>query len=611
MNVGKEPSKVEVFDIPLTRIHESKSNPRRAFNGIDELAMSIRSVGVLQPITVREDKDGFELIFGARRLRGAKAAGLSTIPALLKKMNEQEVLEAQLVENAQRQDVHPIEEAEGYERLMKEFGYTLDRLAERTGKPKTTVHARLRLLSLSPKIRNVCLEGKIGHSLAFTLTRIANHELQERALNDFGRWGSEMPSVRMANEHIERTYLLRLEDAPFDKDDDLLVEAAGSCQKCPKRSVNQRELFAEIASKNDMCMDPTCYRSKSDASWKEKSAAAKSKGLVVLEGNAAKKAITAGSEYRRIDDKTPEDSKYRPLRTVLGKKMPPVTLVRDDDSGKVFEVVKKSEAKEILDSIGLKAKSPTADNEERQKQAASLRKKQRVVVGLALGEMVEEVEASPLNLKVLRLIGVYIAGIAMPETCKRRGFADKEALQTAAADMTEAQLRGLIFEAAVGHDCWPTWDGYSLPLKNLAKALDVDLKSLEAGMGKAKQEKAKAKEERKVAAKKADNRTDYDRAVDSLKGKPAKTVEPATKKKADEPVMVGFAVTDRVTWKSQANGIWKTKTGKVIEVVPIGKIPKSEGLSRNSASPRRWVSYVIETDDGEKYYPVPGILTEA
>ena len=141
-------------DIDLEKITAGRYQPRQEFDDvkIQELADSIKKHGVLSPILVREvGLDKFEVIAGERRVRASKIAGLKTIPSLVNQKEDQEALEAALIENLQREDLNPVEEARGYDRLKREFELTQDEIAKATGKARSTIANSMRILSLSPK----------------------------------------------------------------------------------------------------------------------------------------------------------------------------------------------------------------------------------------------------------------------------------------------------------------------------------------------------------------------------------------------------------------------------------------------------------------------------
>jgi len=156
-------------EIDLEKITAGRYQPRQEFDGvkIQELADSIKKHGVLSPILVREvGLDKFEVIAGERRVRASRIAGLKTIPSLINQKEDQEALEAALIENLQREDLNPVEEARGYDRLKREFELTQDEIARATGKARSTIANSMRMLSLSPKILDMISQGLLekGHA---------------------------------------------------------------------------------------------------------------------------------------------------------------------------------------------------------------------------------------------------------------------------------------------------------------------------------------------------------------------------------------------------------------------------------------------------------------
>ena len=156
-------------EIDLEKITAGRYQPRQEFDSvkIQELAESIKKHGVLSPILVREiGLDRFEVIAGERRVRASKIAGLKTIPSLVNQKEDQEALEAALIENLQREDLNPVEEARGYDRLKREFELTQDEIAKATGKARSTIANSMRMLSLSSKILDMISQGALekGHA---------------------------------------------------------------------------------------------------------------------------------------------------------------------------------------------------------------------------------------------------------------------------------------------------------------------------------------------------------------------------------------------------------------------------------------------------------------
>ena len=161
-----------ITQLPLTKIERNPNQPRKKFDqqALEELAESIRLHGVITPITVRHgEKDGYyQIIAGERRWRAARLAGLKEIPAMVLEASEGEVMELALIENLQRQDLNPIEEAEGYDRLMQQFGLTQEEIANRVVKSRSAVANALRLLGLPDEVRTMVADGKLsgGHARA-------------------------------------------------------------------------------------------------------------------------------------------------------------------------------------------------------------------------------------------------------------------------------------------------------------------------------------------------------------------------------------------------------------------------------------------------------------
>lgn len=161
--------------IPMAAVHESKHNPRRHFDGpaLEQLAESIRKAGVITPATVRPNGQGFELAAGHRRYRASKLAGLTHLPCIVRSMTDQEFMEVLTIENLQREDVHPLDEAKGYEALMA-APYTMDaeKIAARVGKSVKYIYDRVKLLALSKAAQQLFWDGQIEAGHAILLARL-------------------------------------------------------------------------------------------------------------------------------------------------------------------------------------------------------------------------------------------------------------------------------------------------------------------------------------------------------------------------------------------------------------------------------------------------------
>jgi ParB family chromosome partitioning protein len=190
--------------VAIEDIHPSTEQPRKTFDGerLEELAASIRTQGIIQPFIVRaRPAGGYELIAGERRWRAAQRAGLHEVPAVIRDVAPAQAFEMALVENLQREDLNPIEEAAGYERLVAEFGYTQEKLADRVGKERSTVANSLRLLRLPDSVRTLVAQGRLSMGHARALLGLESPAAMERLAR---RTVSQDLSVRKVEETVRR-----------------------------------------------------------------------------------------------------------------------------------------------------------------------------------------------------------------------------------------------------------------------------------------------------------------------------------------------------------------------------------------------------------------------
>jgi ParB family transcriptional regulator, chromosome partitioning protein len=307
-----------VENLPLDLIVPSPTNPRKSFDqvALEQLAESIGEIGVTVPILVRPIEAGggfipagqevddeipgrftlfrYELISGERRLRASQIAGKDHIPAIIRELTDAESLDIQLVENLQRADLHPMDEAAGYQALVAaaaERGVKLTQteLAHKVGKPLSYVAQRVKLLDLKPVARETFQAGHINVGHALILAQLTPN-LQEQGLrrifdgnNQYSKVKDVAEVVERALEAAKRNHIrfseparpvtelkswvkhnveLDLEQAPWDLAADNLHPTAGSCNACPKRSSNNPALFSEMTAGEDRCLDPDCFDAK-------------------------------------------------------------------------------------------------------------------------------------------------------------------------------------------------------------------------------------------------------------------------------------------------------------------------------------------------------------
>lgn len=186
--------------LSISSIQPSPFQPRRHFDEaqLEELAASIRAQGLLQPVVVRPAGDGYELIVGERRLRAAQIAGLDTIPALVRTPGDQQSLEMAIIENLQRADLNPLEQAEAFARLANEFHLTQEQIGQKTGKDRASVANFLRLLRLEPVVRELIRHGQLSFGQARPL--IGLDPYQQKKLAE--RIVAEAWSARRVEEHV-------------------------------------------------------------------------------------------------------------------------------------------------------------------------------------------------------------------------------------------------------------------------------------------------------------------------------------------------------------------------------------------------------------------------
>lgn len=178
----ESPSQDKIFQIPIAQIKTSKYQPRIDFDEekLKDLVNSIKEKGVIQPILVRRSPDGYELIAGERRLRAAKTLGIDNMPAIVKDVTDVDMLELSLIENIQREELNPMEEARAFQRFITDFKFTQDRIAQVLGKDRSTIANIIRLLNLPKKIQDYISKSMItaGHAKAVLSLPTENEQLR-------------------------------------------------------------------------------------------------------------------------------------------------------------------------------------------------------------------------------------------------------------------------------------------------------------------------------------------------------------------------------------------------------------------------------------------------
>lgn len=383
-------TKFRMVDLQL--IVESLTNPRHNFNEkkMAELAETIKDKGVVTPILLRPlpgsrmaDTFGYrepgaplpvyELVSGARRLRGSHLAKRKTVPAMIRVISDRDAREIQHIENIQREDVDKLEEAESFRSLREEFGMSADDIAEKIGQSRSYVFSVLKLLDLCQVGRQALCDETLDFSKALAVSRIPNEGQQLKAIKDLtarDHNGDPRIGARETKKHIRQNYMLELGKARFDITDASLVPAAGACEACPKRTGANPELYSDEDSA-DLCTDSPCFHLKEEAHGKQIAAEASAKGQTVIVGKEAEELVASGYSvvpklkgYRRLDhaDDSPTD---QPLRKIIGKQMKaegidPVMIENPRKKGELLACLPNEVAGKLLKTVEGQAKAEGA-----------------------------------------------------------------------------------------------------------------------------------------------------------------------------------------------------------------------------------------------------------
>ncbi len=379
----KQSAGVEV--IPLTAIVESPTNTRRHWGNLDDLAGSIKSVGLLQPVVVRPllAEGRYELVAGARRFRACQIAGVESIDARVRELTDDQVLEAQAIENDQREDVHPLDQAAWYQALI-DRGYDVARLAGRTGRSESYVRQRLQLLALTEEWQKMFLEDRLQLGHALLICRLPP-KMQQGLLKSYEfQWirceHYLTPTVEKTRALIQG-HFVRLDRALWSLDDAELLKAAGACLDCPKRTGSDPALFADLAE-DDTCTDQACWAKKQNAWLKRQAECLVADGEPFVRitqdwsrprGKANQDVLTTCEyECELTDSEATKDRTGRVRRALV---------VDGRDIGKVVHVRLKA------DAVPGATESAEAESRQQQEQQARERDRQRYLFNRCLARV--------------------------------------------------------------------------------------------------------------------------------------------------------------------------------------------------------------------------------
>lgn len=398
MNSTQETNVTETFAyIDVQAIRPSPFNPRKQLGDLDDLAASIAEVGIQQPVVVRplpgkaRKRLTHELVMGHRRHAAAKRAGMKEIPCIVREYSDDQVLAVQIIENNQRADVHPLDEADGFGALV-DRGWTLRAIADAVGRSAPYVSQRMQLRQLGDAGREAYAKGQLSLGAAMAIARIPA-TLQDKAtadlIDDAGVEWSESGMVEQtqsvaavsgdyARKFLQREFMLSLAEAPFPIDDANLVPTAGPCTTCPKMTGSQAALFADLAGDN-RCTDSTCFRAKADAQWARLEADA---SVQTLDEEESQRALCSYDHRRKFvmlddiefvpsgDPENPGEIVRKTVEELLKDHDVVTALARHPDTGRHFTVVDRSTVDSIVNELHGRdeSTSTTTRNDSAQKE---------------------------------------------------------------------------------------------------------------------------------------------------------------------------------------------------------------------------------------------------
>lgn len=478
--------------VDIDSIIANPSNPRRHIDeaALKQLAESIEAVGILQPLVVRLVAGRWDLVCGHRRLEAARLAKLKQVPVEVRELSDVQVLEVQLVENLQREDIHPLDEAEGFARLRDEAKYTPEQIAQRVGKSVAWVYARLKLTSLAPEARKAFYAGELAASVAVPLARLP-HAQQAKALKKLDLGSESPPTVRHQIEWLQSEFCQNLKGAPFDTKDALLMPEAGACTKCPKRSGSTPGLFDDIKESN-VCTDVACFKSKSEAAWQQQAEKALAKGHEVLSLSEGAKlyktgALGYGSRWVEADAPAPNDKQKRTWRELvekLPKEKRPAITVAPNAKQKPIELYVGDEVTKLAAELGLKWAEQRVERDvevakrddptERAKEELARAVRERVAQELLehSGDVAEKEGPTLVLLRTMALMTLSHGNVA-ERSLERRGVDKPEAWVERKA--AAKALFGLLFECVASEVTRDTWSEFTVETRLLAEAVGFDL----------------------------------------------------------------------------------------------------------------------------------------
>jgi ParB/RepB/Spo0J family partition protein len=485
----------QVVQIALDELHPSPTNrPERSgfdAKSIAELAESIRGpAGIIEPLIVRKNAKGYEIVCGERRWTAAKLIKLATVPCIVRKLEDNEARKLQIIENLQREGLHPVEEAQGYADLLAQKDAkgqpvnTIESIAKEIGKSAAFVYGRMKLLKMPKVALEASFVDKLNASNALLIARIPDPKLAYKAtlelLDPYGSGDGperekraldpdiEAMSHRKAKEHIQTNYMKRLKGTPFNQEDADLVpveivdgerRCGGKCSDCPWRTGNMQTLFQDVGTA-DVCTNPVCFRRKQEAAWKQAHAKAKAQGHTLLSEAKAGRLFSNGelhphqSDYVDLRGTFPGEKK-KTWEQVLGERLPDNLVQALDDKRKLHFLLPVEAAVEAAKKAGHavpKEFVPERTDPEERRCQEEQRQKQRqraemIAVALAK-EVLAKAEATAPTTQWWRWMLTSMLDGSEQAWASRFGCMHGESLMDLIAKASEAKCRSMMVAVA-------------------------------------------------------------------------------------------------------------------------------------------------------------------
>lgn len=386
MDTNTERAKApQVQMVAIAAVRPSTENARKFFDEtlLGELAQSIKQVGIINPLTVRRVNGNgtYEIVAGERRYRAAKLAELAAVPVIVLG-DSGRIDQVRAIENLQREDLQPLEEAEEYRRLSNDGKIAPEEIARKVGKSVSYVTKRLALLGLCQAGKKALANGKLSLGAALLIARLPSRQDQEALVKEAAE--NETLTTPELADHILTNFTRILGKAPFDVADATLVPRCGSCSTCPKRSGHEALLFDDMKVK-DSCLDGACFRLKVAAAFKRM---VDEKGLKTLTAEETKQVLgpsdrlAYNSSWIDVDERNYDFDVSRtpraagvlkvltPTYALAGERI--VTLVRKDE---LRALRSKMRAKETRDPSETKNEQDIRETMRREREQQELRRR--------------------------------------------------------------------------------------------------------------------------------------------------------------------------------------------------------------------------------------------